>query len=139
MRIERRVKLTKQIKREVNSIIHKDFHFPLGVILTVTDVSISDDCRNCQIFYSVFTVEESHLERETARISRRLAGKAGYFKGIIGRNMRLKIVPDVYFKLDTTPVKAAKIDEIFVEISKENTEKNAHAANSSGENNESLK
>ncbi|MEA2082004.1 MAG: 30S ribosome-binding factor RbfA [Elusimicrobiota bacterium] len=128
MRIERKVKLAKQIKREVNGVIHRDFHIPLGVILTVTDVTVSNDCHNCYVFYSVYiapkadadAADESRLARETSRISRMLTGKANHFKYVIGKNMRIKIIPDVHFKLDMTPVKAAKIDDIFDEISKEN-------------------
>jgi len=129
MRIERKIKLAKQIKREVNAIIHKDFHIPVGVILTITDVSVSDDCHNCFIYYSVYSADEAHLLRETGRMSRMLTGKANYFKYIIGKNMRIKIVPNVHFKIDKTPVKAAKIDDIFSEISKESTDKKDNPAN----------
>jgi len=122
MRVERKIKLAKQIKREVNGIIHKDFHIPTGVILTVTDVSVSNDCHNCYVFYSVYTADESRLRSETGRMGRMLTGKANYFKYIIGKNMRIKIVPNVYFKLDMTPVKAAEIDDIFNKISKESDE-----------------
>ncbi len=129
MRIERKIKLAKQIKREVNAIIHKDFHIPAGVILTIMDVSVSSDCHNCYVFYSVYTADESRLARETSRMGRMLTGKANYFKYIIGKNMCIKIVPDVHFKLDTTPAKAAEIDDIFNKISKEKTDKKAKPAN----------
>lgn len=132
MRDERKVKLAKQIQREVNGVIHKDFHVPTGVILTITDVTISNDCRSCCVFYSVYVAPDTaigavpdadvRLKRETGRMSRMLTRKSKYFKYIIGKNMRIKNIPEVFFKLDQTPARAAKIDDILNQIASEGGE-----------------
>ena len=130
MRDERKIKLAKQIQREVNSVNHKDFHIPTGVILTITDVSLSKDCRSCRVFYSVYVApdtesasasanDEARQRRQTLRMSRMLTRKANYFKFIIGKNMRIKNIPDVIFKLDATPARAAEIEDILKEIASE--------------------
>lgn len=129
MRDERKIKLAKQIQREVNGVIHRDFHIPQGVILTITDVSLAGDCKSCRVFYSVYVPPETDAQgqvppevrqaRAAGKIGRMLTRKANHFKYIIGKNMRIKNIPDVFFRPDSTPARAAKIDDIFNEIAKE--------------------
>ena len=105
------------MRREVNEIIRRELNIPPSIILTVTDVTLSKDYKNCRVYYSVFTYkaeEQNKTERETAGL---LNSKRNLFKFIIGKNMKIKNVPDVSFELDSTPVRAAEVEKLLNDIS----------------------
>jgi len=119
MQGDRKKRLSRQILREVNDIIRKDFNIPTGSILTVTDARLTPDRKNCKIFYSIFTQDVSRRDNAERRISKMLNSKTSYFKFIIGKNMRIKNIPNIAFEIDRIPERAARMEKIFDEIADE--------------------
>lgn len=119
MQGDRNKRLSRQIQREINNIIRRDFNIPSNIILTVTGVSLAKDYKNCTIFFSVFTHEAWQMKRAEEKIFRMLNLKASYFKFVIGKNMRIKKIPDISFEVDTTSARAAGLVKIFDEIAME--------------------
>ncbi|MCD6423147.1 MAG: 30S ribosome-binding factor RbfA [Elusimicrobia bacterium] len=111
-------RLSKQLRREINEIIKSDFQIPESIILTVTDVTISKDFRSCKVFLSIFSCEDESIEDAEKYILELFTQKAGYFKYIIGKHMRIKKIPNVSFVIDHTPKKAAEVFDILDRISK---------------------
>jgi len=111
-------RLSKQLRREINEIIKKDFQIPESIILTVTDVTISKDFRECKVFLSIFSCEAELAEDAQEYILKLFTQKAGYFKYVIGKHMRIKKIPNVSFEIDNTPKRAAEVFDILDKISK---------------------
>jgi len=119
MQGERIIRLERQIRREVNEIIRRDLNISSRIILTITDVSLAKDCKFCKVYYSVFTNDESDNAAALREIEKKFASKKSYFKYIIGKNMRIKVIPDMIFELDKTPERAANVEKLLDEISNE--------------------
>ena len=116
MQGDRKKRLSRQIIREVNDIVRRDFNIPSGIILTVTDARLTRDFKNCKIFYSIFMQDALLRESVERKISKMLRLKASYFKFVIGKNMRIKNIPDVVFEIDRTFERAARVEKILDEI-----------------------
>ena len=119
MQGDRKKRLSRQIIREVNDIVRRDFNIPAGIILTVTDACLTRDFKNCRIFYSIFTQDAARQENVERKISKMLGSKASYFKFVIGKNMGIRNIPDIAFEIDRTPARAARVEKILDEIAGE--------------------
>ncbi len=117
MQGERIVRLARQMRREVNEIIRRELNIAPDIILTVTDVTLSKDYKNCRVYYSVFTDKPEKQPRAKRIMAGLFRSKKKLFKFIIGKNMKIKNVPDVSFELDRTPVRAAEVEKILNDIS----------------------
>jgi len=65
-------------------------------MLTVFSTKLADDLSNCKVYISAFTDEES----ERKRIKRGLIRAAGYMQFRIGRNLRMRRSPKLFFIID---------------------------------------
>ena len=79
----------------------------LGFV-TLTGVEVSPDLRHATVFYSVLGAEEQH---EQTRVALRHAG--GHLRGVLGREVRLKYLPELTFREDPAIVHGQRVEEII--------------------------
>ena len=105
--MERLQKLARQVLGEEIQKL-KD---PRVGFATVTAVRITSDLRHARVLVSVFgTPEES---RDTMA---GLDSAKPHLRSELGRQTRMKYLPELDFELDTGPQQAQKLDEIFDRI-----------------------
>ena len=114
-RIERVQKLAKQILGE---LIH-DLKDPRIGFATVTAVRISPDLQHGRVFVSVLGSEEE----QTATMAG-LASASPYLRGELGRQMRMKYLPELVFELDKGPEEAQRLEVLFRELHEQTREEN---------------
>jgi len=83
---------------------------------TLTRIELSDDIRNAKVFVSVMGGE-----KEKKNTMEALEKASGFIKWEIGKRLRLKHIPDIIFKLDTSMEHSEKIARLLKEL-KENEE-----------------
>jgi ribosome-binding factor A len=76
--------------------------------VTLTGVEVSPDLRHATVFYSVLGAEEQH---EQTRVALRHAG--GHLRGVLGREVRLKYLPELTFREDPAIVQGQRVEEII--------------------------
>ena len=109
-RIERVQRLAKQILGE---LIH-DLKDPRIGFATVTAVRISPDLQHGRVFVSVLGSEE-----EQAATMAGLKSASPYLRGELGRQMRMKYLPELVFELDKGPEEAERLESLFRELHKD--------------------
>ena len=87
-------------------------------LLTVTGAELSGDDKQLTVFYSVMGTPQE-LERK----GRLLAANAREVRTILFRRLRLRSVPEIVFKFDDTPQKAAHIESLLRKIKDESKDK----------------
>ncbi len=107
---KRSARVSDLIRQEVadiimNKIKHKTFGF-----VTVTGAKVSDDLRNATIYISV--LDDSEKERTI----RKLNSMISFFKGELGKRLRMKFIPIPVFRIDESIEYGRKIDGIFDDI-----------------------
>ena len=79
--------------------------------VTVTGVSVSQDLHLARVFYT--SMGDERARRATAAA---LASARGHLRQVIGRQVRMKVLPDLRFEADEVPASADRIDELLREL-----------------------
>jgi ribosome-binding factor A len=82
-----------------------------GKSVTVTEVRISPDLRNATAF--VVPLGATVDGTEAAPLIKALNRAAGYFRGMLAREVRLQFSPTIRFKLDETFDEASRIEALL--------------------------
>ena len=112
---KRSEKVADAIRKEISEmILLKTIKDPRIGFLTITRVSVSDDCRMARVYFSVMGTPE-----ERDRSLEGLNSAKGYMRKELGRRMRLRYTPDIIFQFDPSIEYAFHIDEVFHRIREE--------------------
>lgn len=106
-RMEKLQKLARQVLGEEIQKL-KD---PRVGFATVTAVRITSDLRHARVLVSVFGSEE-----ETAATMAGLNSAKPHLRQELGRQTRMKYLPELEFELDTAAQEAQKVDRILDKI-----------------------
>ena len=86
-------------------------------LLTLTGAELSRDDKVFTVFYSVMGTPQ-----ELARKARVLAANSREVRSTLFKRLRLRAVPEIVFKFDETPQKAAHIENLLNKIKSEKPE-----------------
>lgn len=103
-RVDRAQKLAKRI---LGALI-QDLKDPRIGFATVTSVKISRDLQHGRVFVSVLGSEE-----EQEDTMKGLRSAAPFLRGQLGRQMRMKYLPELVFELDTLPQEAERLEALL--------------------------
>ena len=106
-RVDRVQRLAKQILGE----LIQDLKDPRIGFATVTAVRISADLQHGRVFVSVLGSEDEQKDTMAG-----LRSAAPYLRGELGRQMRMKYLPELVFELDTGPQEAERLEALFREL-----------------------
>lgn len=106
-RIEKVQRLARQVLGEA---IH-DLKDPRVGFATVTYVRITPDLRHARVFVSVLGDEDQ--QRETMK---GLTSATAFLRAELGRQVRLKYLPELTFELDTGAQDAERLEQLFHQI-----------------------
>jgi ribosome-binding factor A len=109
----------KELYREEIALALQGVKDPgLKGFLTVTGVELSPDGKHCDVFYSILGTEQQKEDAEHA-----LKRASPYIRQVLRKKLTLKYVPEIHFKFDDTPRKAAGIDKLLLKLEQEKREK----------------
>ncbi|MBI5418150.1 30S ribosome-binding factor RbfA [Candidatus Poribacteria bacterium] len=115
-RIER---VNELIHEEISDIIQKKLNDPRIGFVTVSDVEVSDDLRYAKVFVTVYGTEQA---KESSLIG--LTQARGFIRREVGKRIRLRYIPEIFFKFDDTLERSSKLQEILNKIENEKTNNN---------------
>lgn len=104
------LKINKQIKKSVNSIILKNLSLKSGVFVTISKVDTSSDLRYTRVFVSVFP------EKDFLYVAKTLKKELYLIQKTLNQVLSIKPSPRISFINDFTEVKADKIEKLLKEI-----------------------
>ncbi len=106
----RRDRVGEQIHHEVSDIIQQEIRDPRLGWVTVTRVEMSPDLCVAKIFVSVYGEEEK--QAESIKV---LDRASSFIRSELGRRVRLRLTPEVHFKLDHSLEHSQRILDILRE------------------------
>jgi ribosome-binding factor A len=105
-------RLAESIRAEVATFLGEGAKDPRIVgLVTVTAVETGRDMRRAIVYVSVMgtpTERQATLEG--------LSSLAGHLRGRIGRALRLRLAPEIEFRLDESVQRAARIDALLNQV-----------------------
>ncbi|HVZ00999.1 MAG TPA: 30S ribosome-binding factor RbfA [Dongiaceae bacterium] len=100
--------LSRILSRETDRLNDPDLY---GKSVTVTEVRISPDLRNATAF--VVPLGATVSGAEAAPLIKALNRAAGFFRGLVAREVKLQFSPTIRFKLDESFDEASRIETIL--------------------------
>ncbi|HUL29257.1 MAG TPA: 30S ribosome-binding factor RbfA [Thermodesulfobacteriota bacterium] len=111
---KRSEKVADLIQKEISQMLLKSLKDPRIGFVTITRVTVSDDCRVARVYFSV---AGTPAERE--RSAKGLESARGYVRKELGRRVRLRYTPEIIFKFDPSVEYAIHMEELIQSIHEE--------------------
>lgn len=86
--------------------------FPSSVLVTVTGVDVSEDLSLAQVYVSAFG-ENANSERIVSELN----ASRGKFRTEVAKRFVMRQHPEIKFRYDDTPARAARIEELLKKAS----------------------
>jgi len=115
MRAER---LAELIKQEISDIIFREVKDPRIGFLSITDVEVSGDLRNANIYVSVYGTEE---ERKSTLEG--LEKAKGFIRKLLGERITVYHTPELSFHYDQSIEYGAYINKLLDKVKEEDENK----------------
>jgi ribosome-binding factor A len=113
---KRAARVSDQMKQEIADILMRKIKDPRIGFVTITDVEITDDLKNAKVFVSVYGGDKDASLKG-------LKSASPFIRSELGRRMRLRVVPEILFRFDSTVEQGAHIMELLRDIEQDEKEK----------------
>ncbi len=107
----RKERLSNLIREELSKIIIREINFE-GVLMTITEIEISDDFK---IGKAKFSTIPSSKEKDALKI---LTANQNRLQHLLMKKLTMQMLPKITFIIDEGLEKAAKIEKIALDIEK---------------------
>jgi ribosome-binding factor A len=111
---KRSEKVADLIQKEISQMLVKSIKDPRIGFVTITRVSVSEDCRFAKVYFSV---AGTLAERE--RSVKGLDSAKGFVRRELGRRIRLRYTPEILFQFDPSIEYAIHMEELIQSIQQE--------------------
>ena len=107
---ERTARLDELLREEISEVIRREVDDPRIGFVTITDVEVAPDLRHAKVWVSVIGSETER--RQTLRALNRAMP---FVRQRLGR-LRLKRIPELHVKLDTTAERGTRVLRILDDL-----------------------
>ena len=109
-RYKRSERVQELLLEEISKLIQHDLKDPRVGFVTVTRIELSDNLKNAKVFVSIMGSDE---QKENSIEG--LNSAKGFIRSSLGKNLYLKHIPELHFKLDEAADHVEKITKIIGE------------------------
>ncbi len=103
------------MREEIATFLANDAKDPRIVgLVTVTAVDVTRDLRHAKVFVSVLGSDS-----QRAATLDGLQNTAPHLRGRVGRALRLRVAPEIEFRIDQSVAHAAKIEQLLAQVRKD--------------------
>ncbi|MDD5016172.1 MAG: 30S ribosome-binding factor RbfA [Atribacterota bacterium] len=105
--------LEKSLKREINNIIYRKINDPRIKFVTITRIKVSPDLKYANIFVTIFNDEDQQKKALEG-----LRSATRFIRVELGKELKLRFVPEIEFKIDEDLKHQYKLLKIITEVNK---------------------
>ena len=102
-------RVSQQIQREIAMILQREIKDPRVGMETVSDVELTRDLQHAKVFVTFFLNEEDNIEAGIKVLN----DASGYIRILLGKAMKLRVVPEIRFVYDKTLVEGMRISNLI--------------------------
>lgn len=101
-------RIGQEIKKVLSARLLRDYREELTCFTTIGDVEVNKDMTHAKVFISVFGSEE-----DGQRMLKVLQNAKARLRFEIGKEIKLRVTPDLSFALDNSPQRAQRITDLI--------------------------
>lgn len=113
-------RVAQELQKEIAIILQREVKDPRIGMVTVSDVEISRDLAYAKVFVTfLFDSDESAVERGLEGLNK----ASGYIRTLVGKEMRLRIVPELRFVYDQSLVEGMRMSNLVTNVIRKDQER----------------
>lgn len=101
-------RVSQQVQKELARILQQEVKDPRIGMVTISGVDITRDLAYATVFVTFLTIGDQTNEESLEGLN----AASGYIRRLLGKAMRLRIVPEVRFTFDETLTEGLRISEL---------------------------
>ena len=101
---KRTEQVAELLRQQINKVLIKDFEPPKGILVSVTEVTVSRDLKNATAYLSVIPSDKLGTGLEAIKKF------SGRIQKEINKNLVIKFVPKIHWQIDERDLKYKEID-----------------------------
>lgn len=109
----RKDRVSHELQKEIAMILQREIKDPRLGMVTVADVDISRDLAYATVFVTFLFDDDKKVIEEGLKV---LNDATGYVRSLIGKAMRLRIVPELKFVYDDSLVEGMRMSNLVSEV-----------------------
>ena len=106
-------RVQEALRQEISKVALEEIKDPRVGFLTITKVELTKDLRYAKVYFSVLGGA-----KEKALALKGLNSAKGYIKGIVADRIKLRLVPELSFRIDESIEHTKEIYDLFEKIKK---------------------
>ena len=110
----RQARVGEMIRRDLSEILQKEMRDPRLALVSITSVEVARDFTVAKVFVSAIGTRE-----EKAAAIKALQGASGFLRGMLGRMLEIRSIPQLVFRYDTGIDRGIRMFELLQEEAKE--------------------
>ena len=114
MRFKRSQRIQELLLEEISKLLQSGLKDPRIGFTTLTRVEVSDNLKHAKVFVSVMGTEEEKSDTLEA-----LKSAKGFIRNSLGKNLYLRYLPELEFKIDENAEHVEKITKIINDLHSE--------------------
>ncbi|GGG22127.1 ribosome-binding factor A [Lysinibacillus alkalisoli] len=107
-------RVAEQMKKELGDLITRKIKDPRVGFVTVTDVEVTGDLQQATVY-----ITSLGNEREREETLQALVKASGFIRSEIGKRIRLRRTPEIYFEFDSSVEYGNRINTLLRQINDE--------------------
>ncbi len=111
MNFKRAARVADLIMADISDILLKEIRDPRIKSVTITGVDMTDDLRLAKIYFVEMGQDTCNPQTKTA-----LEGATGFLKRELGKRLKLRYMPDIFFVCDESFAYGSRIDKLLADI-----------------------
>ncbi|MDP5273484.1 30S ribosome-binding factor RbfA [Chengkuizengella axinellae] len=107
-------RIGEQIKKELSFILQTEIKDPRVGFVTVTGVEVTNDLSQAKVYLSILG-----NEKEKNDSLQGLTKANGYIRSELGKRIRLRHIPELIFKIDSSIEYGNRIEEMLRDVNRD--------------------
>lgn len=113
-------RVAQELQKEIAIILQREVKDPRIGMVTVSDVEISRDLAYAKVFVTfLFDNDDNVVKRGLEGLNK----ASGYIRTLVGKAMRLRIVPELTFVYDQSLVEGMRMSNLVTNVVRKDQEK----------------
>ena len=118
-------RVAQELQKERAMIIQREIKDPrVGMMVTVSGVEVSRDLAYAKVFVTFLNDEDANSIKAGVKA---LQDASGYIRSLLGKAMRLRIVPELTFFYDNSLVEGMRMSNLVTNVVKNDAERRGPA------------
>ncbi|WP_029686333.1 30S ribosome-binding factor RbfA [Tatumella saanichensis] len=124
-------RVAQELQKEIALIIQREIKDPrVGMMVTVSSVEVSRDLAYAKVFVTFLNDKDEDAVKGGVKA---LQDASGFIRTLLGKAMRLRIVPELTFFYDNSLVEGMRMSNLVSSVVKHDNERRGEAADESKE------